>query len=97
MLQVIGSLALVALGMGVDALYHRQIRIAALDAYKDGYQDSMLEHVVLHDPVRGDIPLTAAKEKIELSEDFGLFTTTRCHFPSTNGFIGAPTHFPLQS
>jgi hypothetical protein len=37
MLQVFAALALIALGMGVDAYYQRRIRIAECDAYETGY------------------------------------------------------------
>lgn len=70
MMQVLGSLALIALGMVVDAMYHRKIRIVERDAYKDGYQAALMDHVVFHDPVRGDIPQNAAKAKVELPEGF---------------------------
>lgn len=43
MLQVIASLALIALGMGLDALYQRKIRIAECNAYETGYQQGKKE------------------------------------------------------
>lgn len=70
MLQVMWALALVALGMFVDAMYHRKVRLVEREAYTDGYQAALMDHVVLHDPVRGDIPLKDAKARFELSEDF---------------------------
>lgn len=38
MLQFFAALALIGLGMGVDAYYQRRIRIAECDAYETGYQ-----------------------------------------------------------
>lgn len=70
MMQVLGSLALVALGMCVDAMYHRKVRLVEREAYKDGYQNALMDHVVLHDPVRGDVPQNTAKAKAELPEGF---------------------------
>lgn len=43
MIQVIVSLALIALGMGLDALYQRRIRIAECNAYETGYQQGKKE------------------------------------------------------
>jgi len=43
MLHVIASLALIALGMGLDALYQRRIRIAECNAYETGYQQGKKE------------------------------------------------------
>lgn len=46
MLQVIASLALIALGMGIDALYQRKIRIAECNAYETGYQQGKKEELI---------------------------------------------------
>lgn len=46
MLQVIVSLALIALGMGLDALYQRKIRIAECNAYETGYQQGKKEEQI---------------------------------------------------
>lgn len=43
MIQVIAALALIGLGMGVDAYYQRRIRIAECDAYETGYQQGVKE------------------------------------------------------
>lgn len=43
MLQVISALALIALGMGLDAFYQRKIRIAECNAYDTGYQQGKKE------------------------------------------------------
>ena len=70
MWQAIGALSLVALGMAVDMMYQRKVRIAALDAYKDGYQAALMDHVMIHDPVRGDIPMKQPKSKAKLPDGF---------------------------
>lgn len=46
MLQVFAALALIALGMGVDAYYQRRIRIAECDAYETGYQQGRKEEKI---------------------------------------------------
>ena len=43
MLQIFAALALIGLGMGVDAYYQRRIRIAECDAYETGYQQGKKE------------------------------------------------------
>lgn len=43
MLQIFAALAMIALGMGVDAYYQRRIRIAECDAYETGYQQGKKE------------------------------------------------------
>jgi hypothetical protein len=46
MIQVFACLALIALGMGVDATYQRRIRIAECDAYETGYQQGLKENTI---------------------------------------------------
>lgn len=46
MLHVFAALALIALGMGVDAYYQRRIRIAECDAYETGYQQGLKENTI---------------------------------------------------
>ncbi len=46
MLQIIAALAMIALGMGVDAYYQRRIRIAECDAYETGYQQGQKEEQI---------------------------------------------------
>jgi len=43
MLHVIAALAMIALGMGVDAYYQRRIRIAECDSYETGYKQGVKE------------------------------------------------------
>ena len=46
MIQVFACLALIALGIGVDASYQRRIRIAECDAYDTGYQQGLKENQI---------------------------------------------------
>jgi hypothetical protein len=46
MMQVIFSLVLIALGIGVDAVYQRIIRIAECNAYETGYQQGKKEEQI---------------------------------------------------
>jgi hypothetical protein len=55
LLHIFAALALIALGMGVDAYYQRRIRIAECDAYETGYQQGKKE-----DPVPEIQPLPPA-------------------------------------
>lgn len=56
MLQIFAALALIALGMGVDAYYQRRIRIAECDAYETGYQQGKKEEQIRED-ARNPFPL----------------------------------------
>lgn len=42
-MNVVIALALIALGMGLDAFYQRKIRIAECNAYDTGYQQGKVE------------------------------------------------------
>ena len=42
-MNVLIALGLIALGMGVDALYQHKIRVAECDAYETGYQQGKKE------------------------------------------------------
>jgi hypothetical protein len=46
MIQVFACLALIALGMCVDASYQRRIRIAECDAYETGYKQGLKENQI---------------------------------------------------
>lgn len=46
MLQVFAALAMIALGMGVDAYYQRRIRIAECNAYETGYKQGRKEELI---------------------------------------------------
>lgn len=63
MLYVFGSLALVALGMGVDAYYQRKIRIAECDAYETGYEHAQRENQIKREILVPEfIPVPKLKE-----------------------------------
>ena len=56
MLHVIAALALIALGMGVDAYYQRRIRIAECDSYETGYQQGLRENTIRREITVPDVP-----------------------------------------
>lgn len=56
MLQVIACLALIGLGMGVDAAYQRRIRIAECDAYETGYQQGLKENRIRQEVIVPELP-----------------------------------------
>lgn len=45
-MNVVIALALVALGIGVDAMYQHKIRVAECDAYETGYQQGLRENTI---------------------------------------------------
>lgn len=61
MLQIFAALALIALGMGVDAHYQRRIRIAECDAYETGYQQGLKENTIHKEITVPDIPMLSGK------------------------------------
>ncbi len=56
MLHVIAALALIALGMGVDAYYQRRIRIAECDAFDTGYQQGLKENQIRREVIVPEFP-----------------------------------------
>lgn len=56
MLHVIAALALIALGMGVDAYYQRRIRIAECDSYETGYQQGLKENQIMREVIVPEFP-----------------------------------------
>ena len=56
MLQIFAALALIGLGMGVDAYYQRRIRIAECDAYETGYKQGV-EEGRIREEARNPLPL----------------------------------------
>lgn len=76
MLQVIAALALIALGMGLDAFYQRRIRIAECDAYETGYQQGKKEERIREEALHPKITLHTGMEKpsmaapVEMSPTF---------------------------
>ena len=70
MLQIFAALALIALGMGVDAYYQRRIRIAECDAYETGYQQGLKENTIHKEITVPEIqPLPSADEYFVPSMD----------------------------
>lgn len=66
MLQIFAVLALLALGMGVDAYYQRRIRIAECDSYITGYQQGKKEEKIRLDAqakMVGVEPANAVQQK----------------------------------
>ena len=61
MLQVFAALALIALGMGVDAYYQRRIRIAECDAYETGYQQGLKENTIHKEITVPGVPMLPEK------------------------------------
>lgn len=45
-MNVVVALALVALGMGIDAIYQHKIRVAECDAYETGYEQGLRENTI---------------------------------------------------
>lgn len=56
MLQVFAALALIGLGIGVDAYYQRRIRIAECDAYETGYQQGLKENQIHREIIVPEFP-----------------------------------------
>ena len=70
MLQVFAALALIALGMGVDAYYQRRIRIAECDAYETGYQQGLKEITVPEIPLLSGEPDPSMAAPVEMPPTF---------------------------
>lgn len=70
MIQVIACLALIGLGMGVDAFYQSRIRRAECDAYETGYQQGKKEERIREEarcpapPPVNELPSMAAPKKL---------------------------------
>lgn len=45
-MNVLIALALIALGIGIDAIYQHKIRVAECDAYETGYQQGLRENTI---------------------------------------------------
>ena len=43
-MSIVIALLLVAMGMGIDAIYQHKIRVAECDAYETGYQQGLREN-----------------------------------------------------
>lgn len=55
-MNVVIALALVALGMGIDAIYQHKIRVAECDAYETGYQQGLRENTIHREITVPDVP-----------------------------------------
>lgn len=45
-MNIVLAFALVALGIGIDAIYQHKIRVAECDAYETGYQQGLKENTI---------------------------------------------------
>ena len=70
MLQIFAALALISLGMGVDAYYQRRIRIAECDAYETGYQQGLKEITVPEIPLLSGEPEPSMAAHVEMPPTF---------------------------
>ena len=59
-MKVLIALALIALGMGLDALYQRRIRIAECNAYETGYQQGKKEERIRDEERAPRLPIGIA-------------------------------------
>ena len=48
-MDIVIALLLVLMGIGIDAVYQRKIRIAECDAYETGYQQGLRENTIHRD------------------------------------------------
>lgn len=60
-MNVLIALGLIALGMGVDALYQHKIRVAECNAYETGYQCGVKENTIHKDITVPNIPLLSGE------------------------------------
>lgn len=59
-MNVVIALLLVALGMGIDAMYQHKIRVAECDAFETGYQQGLWENTIRREITVPELP--AARE-----------------------------------
>lgn len=55
-MNVVIALLLVTLGMGIDAIYQRKIRISECNAYETGYQQGLKENTIHKKITVPDVP-----------------------------------------
>lgn len=55
-MNVVIALLLVMLGMGIDAMYQRKIRVAECDAYETGFQQGKKENTIHKEIAVPDVP-----------------------------------------
>lgn len=72
MLQVIAALALIALGMGVDALYQRRIRIAECNSYETGYQQGKKEERIREEARNPRVTLHTGSEEPSMTAPIAM-------------------------
>lgn len=56
-MNVVIALLLIALGMGIDAVYQHKIRVAECDAYETGYQQGLKENTIHKGITVPDVPM----------------------------------------
>ena len=59
-MNIVFALALVALGIGVDAIYQHKIRVAECDAYETGYKQGLKENTIHKEIAVPEVPSMAA-------------------------------------
>jgi len=70
-MNVVIALLLIALGMGIDAMYQRKIRIAECDAYETGYQQGLKGNTIHKEIMVPDVPkLPSMAAPVEMPPTF---------------------------
>lgn len=70
-MNVVIALALVALGMGIDAIYQNKIRVAECDAYETGYEQGLRENTIHKEITVPDVPnLPSMDAPVEMPPTF---------------------------
>lgn len=62
-MNVMIALALIALGMGLDAFYQRRIRIAECNAYETGYQQGKVEEQIKLEMLKAAVDAQSAIDR----------------------------------
>ena len=70
-MNVVIALGLIALGIGIDAYYQNQIRIAECDAYETGYHQGLKENTIHKEITVPDVPkLPSMAAPVEMPPTF---------------------------
>lgn len=70
-MNIVIALGLIALGMGVDAVYERRIRVAECNAYETGYEQGLRENTIHKDITVPDVPnLPSMAAPVEMPPTF---------------------------
>ncbi len=70
-MNVVIALGLIALGMGIDALYQHNIRVAECNAYETGYQQGKKENTIHKEITVPDVPkLPSMAAPVEMPPTF---------------------------